>query len=1216
MASGSTKKIADQIRTAAQPVVLVLGLGASVESGQEKTEAALDHMIADLKDDSGSYDVLDKYGAFYSLLKDKPRDDRRTLLARFFEIAGVTEGYDDLADLIMEGYFGLIVTTNVDTMLEEALQEAKIKRPGTFVIGRNPDDTIGSWLSIRGHDVKIVKLRGSLDSPDFTFPPDRMVFNPHIQEALQRETRKSLLFVGYTRQDRAVLDLVNSIADHAIWWVSYHEPTWRDADDRPVLQLLRQRKSDDNILSGEDARFENFFSTLYETLTGAKMPPRLAVVWDRLEGSSKRQTDDYLRMYTNKEYIPDLFARRTSIEEEMAKFLGSDHEVGLVLLARAGRGKTNLLCSLAEDWTTKGHLVLAFDCGVRRLKDLQGDIKTALDVGEDMEFGQFLAQVNRLAERHDKRVVIIFDSLNDWPSDNPRPEKLLARIDELIRICRYPRIKVILTCRTATWERLELNRQTRLSWNRYYAGEPLTLRRFDDKEFREAYGRYRKHYDLQTDYETLTRSRETSEMCRDPLILRLVSETHEGGEIPPQPLTAQVFETYYGEIVPAEYITGLEVLVGEMIKRKRSMLSQGTVEQILGEPASSRLKDTGVLTEFAVERPAGRMVRFTYSRFFEYLVASHYVRMDRNGDIALTGELLTRLLDKSRGFPALWEAAKDILVMRASAELCLALSTSGHTEAITLVARSLETLFFEAPQRCAPILERLIADESEQAQEAALRAARLLPPTEQKARELFVRALGAESEETRKIASDILYLEWEENPGFTYGVMHEVTSRITLRDAFRPALRRALVSCLNVTWWILGNHCDDIVIEEMSELWQTPAKQVFQAALVGGAAAKFVKGILLDRTEKAIATLLGSLEEADLDRDISDVMKAILPSDEARSSFEQVVEFLDPNKPGLEEHLDSLKILLEQESPSALAPVVAELALVVHTANDFDNMVEKSIKPLFDQVNAYARAFMIAGFCIFLPIFAEDVMDKYVVLLEELTERGRSDEETRALFMRREEHPWPMVPKLNLGLVPLGFAYCMNGVYEMPHIRKLIEESRQRKEWAFHDRCIFSLGGIGFRHPDPVLDILEEVLKDEVAVANIESLPKALGIVREAHRDKVDAFLDSIPAGEEFRREISALEPDTISDMRYYIEKLGTWNFLVYGCLVYPGLRNYLVAMLQVFTSASGPLRDALLRIVDSIWDVLREKDWSLADALSYGKSTEYIRSTMTGAPR
>jgi hypothetical protein len=825
-----------------------------------------------------------------------------------------------------------------------------------------------------------------------------------------------------------------------------------------------------------------------------------------------------------------------------------------------------------------------------------------------------LGHIDFLAARQHKRFIVFFDSISNYRFLDG-PGGLLAQINELVERFDYPTLKIIISCRTSLWKELEHLRQTRLSWERYHGERPIILGRFTEEEFRRAYQKYQHYFDLRTSFKQL--SRDTANACRDPSILRLLSETSAGGVIPSQPFTAGVFEAYRHRNVPPGHWADLEELVDEMKRRKTDRMWDYEVEELVGRSASTALRSAGVLTEFVVERrPMGRMMRLTNSRFFEYLLAASFLRRDKTKEIELSVELVAQLLNDSREFPPLWEAAKYILAISGLSTLYVALARSEDSRTRNAVVDSLETLYSQNPGRCLELLEILLGDRAEKAQEAALRAARLLPPTEQKARELFVRALVARSRETRDIASDILYLEWEENPRFTYDVLNEVASRMSVRDALRPDLRRALVSCLNVTWWILGNHCDDIVIEEMSELWRVPAKQVFQAALVGGAAAKFVKGILLDRTEKAVATLLGSLEEADLDRDISDVMKAILPSDEARSSFEQVVEFLDPNKPGLEEHLDSLKILLEQESPSALAPVVAELALVVHTANDFDNMVEKSIKPLFDQVNAYARAFMIAGFCIFLPIFAEDVMDKYVVLLEELTERGRSDEETRALFMRREEHPWPMVPKLNLGLVPLGFAYCMNGVYEMPHIRKLIEESRQRKEWAFHDRCIFSLGGIGFRHPDPVLDILEEVLKDEVAVANIESLPKALGIVREAHRDKVDAFLDSIPAGEEFRREISALEPDTISDMRYYIEKLGTWNFLVYGCLVYPGLRNYLVAMLQVFTSASGPLRDALLRIVDSIWDVLREKDWSLADALSYGKSTEYIRSTMTGAPR
>jgi len=68
--------------------------------------------------------------------------------------------------------------------------------------------------------------------------------------------------------------------------------------------------------------------------------------------------------------------------------------------------------------------------------------------------------------------------------------------------------------------------------------------------------------------------------------------------------------------------------------------------------------------------------------------------------------------------------------------------------------------------------------------------------------------------------------------------------------------------------------------------------------------------------------------------------------------------------------------------------------------------------------------------------------------------------------------------------------------------------------------------------------------------------------------------------------------------MRYYIEKIGTWNFLVYLCARYPSARGYLMDMFSELTSAEGSFDDALGRLVEGVWGRLRDNDWSLEKAL------------------
>src|SRR5689334_4595169 len=68
------------------------------------------------------------WGAFRQYLQELSVDDRVNMLAYYIKKWEVGNGYQALASLILDGYFSIIITTNVDSFLEEALSKADALR--------------------------------------------------------------------------------------------------------------------------------------------------------------------------------------------------------------------------------------------------------------------------------------------------------------------------------------------------------------------------------------------------------------------------------------------------------------------------------------------------------------------------------------------------------------------------------------------------------------------------------------------------------------------------------------------------------------------------------------------------------------------------------------------------------------------------------------------------------------------------------------------------------------------------------------------------------------------------------------------------------------------------------------------------------------------------------------------------------------------------------
>jgi hypothetical protein len=122
----------------------------------------------------------------------------------------------------------------------------------------------------------------------------------------------------------------------------------------------------------------------------------------------------------------------------------------LAIVSKAGQGKTNFVCNLAEHCLAKRGIPCAYFtgkelCTVGR-KQLQGFLaRSVYGEGYPGNFEDLLDDIDREARRQGTAGIILIDAINEHPD-------LLVfsqEIEELIEKClRHPRIRVILTCRS------------------------------------------------------------------------------------------------------------------------------------------------------------------------------------------------------------------------------------------------------------------------------------------------------------------------------------------------------------------------------------------------------------------------------------------------------------------------------------------------------------------------------------------------------------------------------------------------------------------------------------------------------------------------------------------------------------------------------------------------------------------------------------------------
>jgi hypothetical protein len=242
------------------PVILLLGAGASVDAG-----------IGAMMDLFQFVGVKD-FDEFVAYIDPFTAAERYRLLARYLQRrqpSAPTPGYQALATLCADGYFNLILTTNLDPLLDDALAAAQLWRKDYLLVvnGIIRRDRLDLLLGSNSPRVKVLKLHGDLFHRYMAWTPTEMdTWFDEIANSLNAPLHgHDLLVVGHSLRDDRIRKLVLD-AGGVIWYTNPNAvPDSLSNSDR-VRAVI-----------GADAPFEKLFPRLASSLgLGAQVSPATA----------------------------------------------------------------------------------------------------------------------------------------------------------------------------------------------------------------------------------------------------------------------------------------------------------------------------------------------------------------------------------------------------------------------------------------------------------------------------------------------------------------------------------------------------------------------------------------------------------------------------------------------------------------------------------------------------------------------------------------------------------------------------------------------------------------------------------------------------------------------------------------------------------------------------------------------------------------------------
>ncbi len=349
----------------------------------------------------------------------------------------------------------------------------------------------------------------------------------------------------------------------------------------------------------------------------------------------KKATVQEIKIVGSK-YISELYFPRYRLEAKFERFLNSDTTCFLVV-AKAGRGKTNLMCRIVEEWQDKRPIL--FLAGRKEPKDDYDFLKhIAIRLGYDENWPVCLKDLKSVSKPGLEPLILI-DGINE---SSAKPSIMQAALRELLVQTALHQIKVCVTCRTDFWrfyrapfwaEYIWKDEKTSLA-GKVIRGEDLQS--FPEENFSEIVRSYFEYFGVQGEL-----IEEAWERCRNPLLLRFFCEAYRDrvvqtvSQIRLYPLFKLFWSRKIEQVqdlsgLPQPYPVNQFVLTIARLMRQRhqTKVPRDNITQVVGSDIMQsdslyfRVLDEEIILEEEVDELAGTTnVIFVYDKFSEYAIA-------------------------------------------------------------------------------------------------------------------------------------------------------------------------------------------------------------------------------------------------------------------------------------------------------------------------------------------------------------------------------------------------------------------------------------------------------------------------------------------------------------------------------------------------------------------------------------------------------------------
>ncbi|GGP31538.1 hypothetical protein GCM10010278_00130 [Streptomyces melanogenes] len=385
-------------------------------------------------------------------------------------------------------------------------------------------------------------------------------------------------------------------------------------------------------------------------------------------------------------YLRELYFRHHELEGRVEEFLANDSTC-LLVVSKPGRGKTNLLCSLAERRLDDSPvLLMSARVPVSEPHGLLSLIATRLGYGADWP-GCF-ADLARTAAPG-RPPLLLLDAINESPA---KPDAMKAALHELLRQAESAGVKVVVTCRTDFWQFYRAPFWASYVWQRepVQSGPRVTpATRVEDvplfplASFPEIAAAYFGAFGIRGRLRG-----EAAERCRHALVLRILCEAYRDRDIGVVEdfRLFRLFKLFWErKVEQVAYATSLKgkgavaelvLEVARLMRQSRSTsVPRSAVAATLRATAAeldssdslySRVIDEEIILEESIDDEIGvRNVVFIYDRFAEYVLAlSLYLDggWEAKSPAAIAEDALA-LIEQEAGFASL-RGALEFLVLR------------------------------------------------------------------------------------------------------------------------------------------------------------------------------------------------------------------------------------------------------------------------------------------------------------------------------------------------------------------------------------------------------------------------------------------------------------------------------------------------------------------------------------------------------------------------